>query len=663
MNRVSLRLASLWPALMLAAACSDRTPLLGTGEGPAPVAVRLDCSASVRERTMTCSAPARPGGPAGDLLVGAPYAKLASANVSFDAAAGTLGADVTVQNLMQQAIGTADGTSPDPEGVRVFFASGPTATAGSGQVTLANADGTGAFTAAAQPFFRYPGVLAPQRVSQPKRWVFALEAGVTAFSFSVMVSAPIQNTGRWLDVAADSPVVAPGDTLHLSATYRRASGAMELGGPVAWSSSAPAIVQVDANGVVTALLPGSAVVTATGDGMSGSTTVFVPDATAADADAPTVGEVALDRSIVDLTDRLTLGFSEVKLTARVRDRGVGLGSFSASFQAPGGSHVSVGCAENDWRGHSHDRVWTCRGLIPANGPPGQWTVDHMIAMDLLGNPVRLDHAQIAAAGFPSSFTVKGGMTDTDPPAVTVDSITPDSLDVGATREVSIYIHVVDAGVGIGNDVGAALRDPGNGTTVGCFDSFRASGSEHDGVYRCRVFLPAQATPGDWLIDYATAVDLQANQRTIHTADIQAAGSPDRVKVTGGTADTTPPMIGALTVTTDTVNIGSPDLLARIQVALNDPGSGMASLNINVHGPDGSDRGCTYTSPPEGIVDRNGTWTCLVQMTGAALGTWSVTSVVAADNHANVASLAAPGFPAGSETTFVVVNKPIVVIVP
>ncbi len=78
-----------------------------------------------------------------------------------------LSADVSVQNLLDQPIGT-DGTSAN--GVRVFFVSGPTTTEGTGMVEVL-ADSVGAFTAAGtRSTSSTPSVIEPREVSAPQSW-------------------------------------------------------------------------------------------------------------------------------------------------------------------------------------------------------------------------------------------------------------------------------------------------------------------------------------------------------------------------------------------------------------------------------------------------------------------------------------------------------------
>jgi DNA/RNA endonuclease G (NUC1) len=182
-------------ALLSAAACTDRVPLApATPEPETPAgAARLDCAVDVRAGSVSCGAPGTAGGGARRAVVGGQgvLVRLASANLQTDAVAGTVSVDVTVQNLMDQAMGTRDGINPAPEGVRVFFHSGPTVTEGTGQVTVANPTGTADFTGSVQPYFQYGQVIAPNAVSAPLAWVWNVPATVDRFVFSVYVAAPL----------------------------------------------------------------------------------------------------------------------------------------------------------------------------------------------------------------------------------------------------------------------------------------------------------------------------------------------------------------------------------------------------------------------------------------------------------------------------------------
>jgi len=178
-------------------ACSDRSP-----SGPAlspPVSVRLlTCQADVRAQTLTCATPGptvtgSAAGASADLILGGQgmYVQLRSSNVSYDAGTQIFRADVTVQNLTALNLGTPDGSTVT--GVKVFFHSGPTVTAGAGTVTVANADGTGTFTGTNQPYFLYNEILPTGQVSSGKTWQWSVPSTVAFFTFQVLVDAAVQD--------------------------------------------------------------------------------------------------------------------------------------------------------------------------------------------------------------------------------------------------------------------------------------------------------------------------------------------------------------------------------------------------------------------------------------------------------------------------------------
>lgn len=179
-------------ALALLAACADRGPLEpDPAAGLEPATQRFECLARVRDRQVTCAGRAPVSSRLRGAIIGGQgqYVRLASSNVAFDAGTGTFSFDETVQNLLPYAMGTVDGVSPDPAGIRVFLQSGPTVTSGWGGVTVQNADGVGVFTATNQPYYQYAGPLAPSQTSAAKSWQFHVDPDVAVFAFTLFVSA------------------------------------------------------------------------------------------------------------------------------------------------------------------------------------------------------------------------------------------------------------------------------------------------------------------------------------------------------------------------------------------------------------------------------------------------------------------------------------------
>lgn len=207
---------------LAALSCRDALPT-DIGNRPPPVAApktlaTLDCVADVSAREVTCEMPRpEPGSARLDLMLGQLQVKMASTNLLSDTVAQTFAFDATAQNLMGEPIGTPDGVTVT--GLKVFFHSGPTVTAykvpgDTSKVTVANADSTGNFTGANQPYHFYNQLLQPQEVSAKKRWVFNVPRTVDRFSFGVKVLAaapsetPVPATAPdfmpdWLDADAN----------------------------------------------------------------------------------------------------------------------------------------------------------------------------------------------------------------------------------------------------------------------------------------------------------------------------------------------------------------------------------------------------------------------------------------------------------------------------
>ena len=116
--------------------------------------------------------------------------------------------------------------------------------------------------------------------------VTAVRAGsatITATADGVSGSAAIEVTApppppvvtARVEVTPSAGALRPADRRQLAATPFDAGGSPRAGRPVAWSSSAPGVATVNDGGLVTAVAPGSTTVSATIDGVVGSTVVVV----------------------------------------------------------------------------------------------------------------------------------------------------------------------------------------------------------------------------------------------------------------------------------------------------------------------------------------------------------------------------------------------------
>lgn len=282
--RAALRVPLAAACALAFAACSDRQPLV-VDQSPAPrepvVTAALRCTATVRDRSVSCTQNELPPQARGYIVVGGQhlYVDLTSSNVTYNG--GIFSFDVTVKNLIPQPMATVNGVTADSQGVRVVFATGPTLVSGSGNVSLANADGSDAFTAGNQPFFRYTtelggdGILSTNETSAARNWQLNLDATVTTFQFTLWVVAEVPKPHGYVDLYGAAGNLLTGDSMVLGDTVRTNVGAVVPGAMVTWASSDSSVATVDGAGVVHALAEGTATISATSGVRTGSVTVDV----------------------------------------------------------------------------------------------------------------------------------------------------------------------------------------------------------------------------------------------------------------------------------------------------------------------------------------------------------------------------------------------------
>ncbi|HEX8432250.1 MAG TPA: Ig-like domain-containing protein [Longimicrobium sp.] len=257
-----------------AAACIDSANPLGPGREPAgpgegapPIELaRMDCTANVRTGVVQCAGPQVEGASA-DLVYGGQnrFVVLTSTNVEYDAATHKFTFDVRVRNLLRQAIGTTDGTSVDPSGVKVFLVDLPRPTEGTGNIGVDNEDGTGSFSRSEpQPYFRYVNRLAQYQESASRQWQFDVDPSVATFAFSVAVASPVQYPTGWIETSPNNYPLRRTFSKIVTAIVYDQFGTPIPDAVVTWSSANTALATVPADsGLVTGQLPGAVDIVAT----------------------------------------------------------------------------------------------------------------------------------------------------------------------------------------------------------------------------------------------------------------------------------------------------------------------------------------------------------------------------------------------------------------
>ena len=247
------------------------------GASSRSISVPVKCEARISASELRCGAAAEAHSEFGPYLVivggQGSFVQLTSFNVSYDAGTQILQADVTVQNLIGQALGTPDGVSIT--GVRGFFHVAPTVTAGTGTVGVANPDGFGTFTGSNQAYFEYNEILtggtppppAPGQTSQPKAWRFNASPDIS-FEFLVLVESDVMFPDGWVDVTPPEATIQVGDSQTATAVVRDVVGRPLPGRTLTWSSKDLIVASVDpTTGEAAGLAAGSSNICGTSDGI------------------------------------------------------------------------------------------------------------------------------------------------------------------------------------------------------------------------------------------------------------------------------------------------------------------------------------------------------------------------------------------------------------
>lgn len=161
-----------------------------------------------------------------------------------------------------------------------------------------------------------------------------------------LVEGPVAS----VELSATEPTVVVGERVTLRAALRDASGRRVSGRPVTWQSSSSRIAKVNDEGTVFVLDRGSAVITATCEGISGSSTLYVSRVS--------VHRVAIHPRVTDLSVA-----DELQLHVDLHDRtGARLGGRVVEWTS-----TDPNVAEVDQSGRVYARVEGWTTIIASNG--------------------------------------------------------------------------------------------------------------------------------------------------------------------------------------------------------------------------------------------------------------------------------------------------------
>ena len=163
---------------------------------------------------------------------------------------------------------------------------------GAGQLTATPRDGTGnalpgrpiVWSSSSDAIAVVSSTGRVTAVSVGSAVITATSEGISGTSSVTVSNVPVAS----VTVTPANPTLSVNQTLGMTATMRDAGGNILSGRAVTWASQDQAVATVDAQGVVTAVASGTATITATSEGVNGSTLITVSTIPVARVDvAPT----------------------------------------------------------------------------------------------------------------------------------------------------------------------------------------------------------------------------------------------------------------------------------------------------------------------------------------------------------------------------------------
>jgi uncharacterized protein YjdB len=430
-------------------------------------------------------------------------------------------------------------------------------------------------------------------------------------------SEPVTPPVAQITLTPLSPTVVAGQNVTLTAQPRDAAGNAVTGQPVAWSTSDASIATVS-GGVVTAVKPGAATVTAASGTASANTTVTVIPAIAQVVVTPSPAEVVINET--------------VQLTATLRD------AAGAEIPARGitWSSSSDAAATVSATGQVTGKVVGAVTITAtAEGKVGTTTVNvrpvPVATVTVTPNPLNLVLGQSAQTLIATTRDA-GGTALGRPVAWTSDNESIATVTAtGAVSPKAVGTATITAtSEGKSGTATVVVRNaPVGSVTVTPSSSSIEAGTSTTltPVVRDESGQPLSGRTVTWASsDPATATvsgSGEVSGLAVGTVTITATSEGKEGTATVEVVDTRMPDLLGLTLSPSEVTVRTTSAQVTISARLSD-GSGITRFDVKVIPPNADPAStlvCSSTTPSAGTV-RNGTFSCTITVPqGAEIGEW------------------------------------------
>jgi Big-like domain-containing protein/IPT/TIG domain-containing protein len=357
--------------------------------------------------------------------------------------------------------------------------------------------------------------------------------------------------------------------------------------------------------------------------VEGDTTVVVhfQGGSQEDHTAPQVDELGFEPPAIDTSASAQTLF----VAAHITDDLSGFSKGSIAFHSPSGEQQASGAFELT-SGSPTNGDYRTKVPFERFSESGLWTAT-VILTDAAGNSRELSSTDLKEAGLPSFIQVNSE-EDGEAPRIDELSFEPSNLDTTSSAQtVFVTAHITDDVSGLFNG-NITFHSPAGAQQVsGTFELI--AGSPTNGAYRTKVPFAYLSESGSWTAT-VTLTDVAGNRRELSPADLQEAGLPFSVQVTGK-EDHTAPQVDELGFEPPAIDTSASAQTLFVAAHITDDLSGFSKGSIAFHSPSGEQQASgafelTSGSPTNGDYrtkvpferfSESGLWTATVILTDAA----------------------------------------------
>lgn len=281
---------------------------------------------------------------------------------------------------------------------------------------------------------------------------------------------------------------------------------------------------------------------------------------------------------------------------------------------------------------------------------GFWSLQQVTCVDVLAHQATFTNVNVTDSNgtkIASGFTQVGTAADSQPPTILAVSIVPSTINTSTTDAwVTVYMRISDDFSGVAScflDFSNPVTG-GNGRRFLVNKSSLLNGTLLNGTLSGQMAFAAYGPRGDWVLVTAQCTDAIGRSVTKQGADVAQVVQAGSSKISQvGAGDSAPPVVGSITVLTDTVNTSVQAASFQIVVGFTDDLAGVSSCTAYIDSVNAPITRATASGTTASSLLSGNTTSGSVLLTGAipAFGTagfWALSFVSCTDAVGRVTSL-------------------------